>query len=56
MTRWWSGAANSAARHGQGTGRDHHIKGFTMFVAGGGVQAASNSAAQMTWATTPSKT
>jgi hypothetical protein len=22
----------------QGSGRDHHIKGFTMFVAGGGVQ------------------
>ena len=39
-TRWWSGAASSAARRISqgGKGRDHNPLGYTMWLAGGGVE------------------
>ena len=34
---WWGGEFGRTPM-GQGNGRDHHIKGFSMFLAGGGVK------------------
>jgi hypothetical protein len=34
----WGGEFGRTPMSQRGTGRDHHIKGFTMFMAGGGVQ------------------
>ena len=37
-------------------GRDHHNYGFSIWMAGGGIEGASSTAPPMSWASTPSKT